>query len=542
MKKTIALILAMVMLLGVLTGCGNSGSAEPATEAPAAPAADAAQPAATEAASAEPVIDEEATLVIPVTSDIATLNMLQNCLTDNGLTLLGGVYDHLILLNQDGSVDYRLAENVEVSEDGTVYTMKIREGVTWHDGEAVTADDVVFTWRSLIDGKIDVGVSAGMYVDGVAVEVEKLDDYTVQFTCPRPSNGYMSALGLMYIIPEHIFANVEDMNTCDENQLGIGYGPYKVVEHIPGERLLVERYDDYYGDKPHYKYVEYRIMPDYTAQEVAFLNGEIDYFMVQDAETLAKYEADPDYNVYTFTEGRVNYMQINQNSPIFEDARAREAICLALNFDEIVMGAYGSEKLAKPATGTVICAGEAYYNEDLPNYQQDTAKAAELAKESGLDQLTLRLTYNTGRANMENVALIIQQQLAAAGITAEVIGQDSSTHLGQLFFSEEGWDIGLNGWASDGKANYCSWYIKGSYYSLNTYTTDELNALWTAADMAQEGIEEKYNEVSKLLQTYFTYVPFSSTNKVVVTRTNTHGWDATDRGDLSDYTVLYKTK
>ena len=539
MKKTIAFILAMVMLLGVLTGCGNSGAAEPA---PQAPAADTAQPAATEAAPAEPVVDEEATLVIPVTSDIATLNMLQNCLTDNGLTMLGGVYDHLILLNQDGSIDYRLAENVEVNEDNTVYTMKIREGVTWHDGEAVTADDVVFTWMSIIEGKIDVGVSAGMFVDGVAVQVEKIDDYTVKFTLPRSSNVYMSSLGLMYIIPEHIFANVEDMNTCEENNLGIGYGPYKVVEHVPGERLLVERYDGYYGDKPHYKYVEYRIMPDYTAQEVAFLNGEIDYFMVQDAETLSKYENNPDYNVYTFTEGRINYMQINQNSPIFADAKAREAVCLALNFDEIVAGAYGSEKLADPATGTVICAGEIYYNESVPNYQQDTAKAAELAKESGLDQVTLRLTYNTGRANMENVALIIQQQLAAAGIKADVIGQDSSTHLGQLFFSTEGWDIGLNGWASDGRANYCSWYIKDSYYSLNTYTTDELNALWIAADMASEDAEEKYNEVSRLLQTYFTYVPITSTNKVVVTRTNTHGWDDTDRGDLSDYTVLYKTK
>ena len=540
MKKTIALILAMVMLLGALAGCGsNAGTAEtaPAAEAPKADA-----PAAEGTQTAEPVIDEEATLVIPVSSDIATLNMLQNCLVDNGLMLLGGVYDHLILLNQDGSIEYRLAEEVTVSEDGMEYTMKIREGVTWHDGEAVTADDVVFSWNCVIDGSLDVGVSAAMYIDGQPISVEKVDEYTVKFIMPRSSSLYMTALGLMYIIPEHIFAGVEDLNTCEENQLGIGYGPYKVVEHIPGERLLVERYDGYYGDKPHYKYVEYRIMPDYTAQEVAFLNGEIDYFMVQDAETLAKYESDPNYNVYTFLEGRVNYMQINQNSPIFADAKAREAVCLALNFDEIIAGAYGSEKLAKPATGTVICAGEAYFTENVPNYQQDVARAAQLAKESGLDQQTLRLTYNTGRANMENVALIIQQQLAAAGIKAEVIGKDSSTHLGELFFSPEGWDLGLNGYASDGKADYCTWYIKGSYYSLNTYTTDELNAMWTAADMAMEGQIEMYEEISRVLQTYFTFVPVSSTNKVVVTPANTHGWDATARGDLSDYTVLYKTK
>lgn len=191
MKKTIAFLLAMLMLMGTLAGCGSSTGASETVAA--------AQPAATEAAAAEaeqpaePVIDEDATLVVPVTSDIATLNMLQNCLTDNGLTLLGGVYDHLILLNQDGSIDYRLAESIDISEDGTVYTMKLREGVTWHDGEAVTADDVVFTWTSLIEGWIDVGVSAGMYVDGVAVIVEKLDDYTVSFT-PAPGIQRLSGI------------------------------------------------------------------------------------------------------------------------------------------------------------------------------------------------------------------------------------------------------------------------------------------------------------------------------------------------------------
>lgn len=137
---------------------------------------------------------------------------------------------------------------------------------------------------------------------------------------------------------------------------GVGYGPYKLVEYTPGEKLVVERYEDYYMGPANYKTIEYRIMPDSTAQEVALLNGEIDYFPVTDAETLAKYEADSNYDVHSFTEGRINYMQLNQNSDIFADSKAREVICKALNIDEIVAGAYGSEELARAATGTVICA------------------------------------------------------------------------------------------------------------------------------------------------------------------------------------------
>ena len=127
MKKTFALLLAAAMLFCVVfAGCGSNDAQVSSTADSANNNQDVQNDTAQTGDAGE--IDEEATLVVPVTSDIATLNMLQNCLVDNGLTLLGGVYDHLLLLNQDGSVEYRLAENVDVSEDGTVYTMKIREG------------------------------------------------------------------------------------------------------------------------------------------------------------------------------------------------------------------------------------------------------------------------------------------------------------------------------------------------------------------------------------------------------------------------------
>ena len=539
-KRLLTLLLALGMLAGI-AGCSNTPDAA-ATPAPSQGAEASGTGDAENSGTGE--IDTEATLVIPVTADVVSLNMLQNCLRDTGLTMLGSMYDPFFTLNEDGSLNYYICENMEISEDGTEYVMTLRDDVTWHDGEPLTAEDVIFTFNALANGDLNVGITGGLSLDGEPVEMTMVDEYTVKFVLPRPANDYLYGLAIMYLIPKHIYENVEDMDTCEENMLGIGYGPYQLVEYSPGEKLVVERYEDYYKGPGNYKTIEYRVMQDTTAQEVALLNGEIDYFPVTDAQTLEKYKNDSNYNIHSFTEGRINYMQLNQNSPLFHDSdKAREAVCKALNIEEIVAGAYGSEELARPATGTVICAGEVYYNEDVPNYQQDLETAKQLVAETGLDQQPMRLIYNRDRNNMEETALIIQQQLRDVGIEVQITAMESSAFFESFFYADKGdWDIGLNGWSSSGRASYPSWYIKGSSYCLNTYTTDELNALWTAADTTTENPEEAYNEVSRLLQTYYTYVPISSTNKVIVTPANTHGWEDSPLGDLSDYSVLYQTK
>lgn len=544
-QRMLAALLVLVLSISMLMGCGSSQSGEETGNNTAADSTDTADTDSTDTeTTGEPEIDTEASLVIPVTADVVSLNMVQNCLVDTGLTMLGSLHDHLITLNADGSINYFLLENLEISEDGKVYTLTLNKNAKWHDGTPVTADDIIFTYDVLKEGRLDVGLGAALYIDDEEILYEKVDDYTVKLTLPRASNVYLSSLAMLYLMPKHVYENVEDMNNCDENFSGWGNGPYKYKEYVAGEKLVVERNEDYYRGVPSYKTIEYRVMPDITAQEVALLNGEIDYFRVESAETLAKYENDDNFEVHTFVEGRINYLQLNKHSTALEDVKAREALVKALNIDEIVAGAFGSDKLATAACGTVICAGEIYYNEDVANYQQDVETAKKLAEETGLTEKPIKLIYNNNRASMESVALIIQQQLKNVGITCEVEGLDSNAFFALYFFddTQDAWDIGLNGWASGGRANYCSWYIDGSYYALNCHTSEELNELWTAADQATENVAEAYNEVSRLLQTYYTYVPITNTNRVVITPANAKGWEDSSRQDLSDYMTLYKTK
>lgn len=532
-KKVLSILLCMAMLSSLAVGCGGKENSTKEDN----------KKVETEK---KEEIDTEASMVIPVEEDVVSLNMLQNCLTETGLAMLGSLHDHLLTVNLDGSLNYYLAQNLEISEDGTVYTLTLNKDAKWHDGTPVTADDVIFTYDALKAGAINPQLSAAVTLDEKPIIYEKVDDVTVKFTLPRASNIYVTTLGMLYLVPKHVYENIptDQMDTCKENLEGWGNGPYKYKEYIPGEKLVVERNDDYYRGKPSYKTIEYRIMPDSTAQEVAFLNGEIDYFRVKDAETLEKYENNDKYSVHKFPEGRINYMQINKHSTPLATVEAREALVKALNIEEIVAGAYGSEELAKAATGTVICAGEVNYNEDVENYKQDLEQAKKLVKETGLDKKPIKLVYNNNRAGMEEVALIIQQQLKKAGIECKLEGIDSSAFFELFFFNptQDAWDIGLNGYQSSGRANYCSWYIDGSYFAQNCHTSEELNELWYKADVSTENTEEAYNEVSKMLQSYYTFVPITNTNKVVVTPANSKGWEDSARKDLSDYMTLYKTK
>ena len=156
-KRLLTLLLALGMLAGI-AGCSNTPDAA-ATPAPSQGAEASGTGDAENSGTGE--IDTEATLVIPVTADVVSLNMLQNCLRDTGLTMLGSMYDPFFTLNEDGSLNYYICENMEISEDGTEYVMTLRDDVTWHDGEPLTAEDVIFTFNALANGDLNVCILYG---------------------------------------------------------------------------------------------------------------------------------------------------------------------------------------------------------------------------------------------------------------------------------------------------------------------------------------------------------------------------------------------
>ena len=416
MKKILALVLALVLVLS-LAACG--GSDAPAANAPAAnaPAASPAAPAAPAETPAAPT-----NLVIPSASCVANLNPLLEGMKE-GVIMLNPMYDPLWVKHVD-EIRYYLAESYTVSEDGLEVTVKLRDGMKWHDGEAITADDVIFTLDVCSDTNNGAGGTNIAIVGDQKVAYEKVDDLTVKVTTPTASASYPELLGSLTVLPEHVFGGNPSIVGVEANMKGIGSGAYKLKEFVQDQYLVVEKFDDYYLGAPSIDTVTFKIISDVAAQEVALMNGEVNLIELANSMAVAKYSSDPNYSVVQYPEGRVNFLAFNKFNENMQNPKIREAIIAALNQEEIIAGAYG-DGMAVPANG-VLSNANTFYDETVVGYKQDIEKAKSLVAELGLDQVPMTLYFNSERVYMAETAQIIQQQLKNVGITLNVTPVESA--------------------------------------------------------------------------------------------------------------------
>ena len=414
MRKIMALLLALVLILS-LAACGGS-EAPAATQAPAAnaPAAAPAAPAETPAAPTN--------LVIPSASCIANLNPLLETMKE-GIIMLNPMYDPLWVKDVD-VIRYYLAESYTVSEDGMEITVKLRDGMKWHDGEAITADDVIFTLDVCSDTNNGAAGTNIVIVGNQPVSYEKVDELTFKITTPTASASYAELLGSLVVIPEHVYGGNTNIVGAEANMKGVGSGAYKLKEFVQDQYLVVEKFDDYYLGAPSIDTITFKIISDVAAQEVALRNGEVNLIELANSMAVAKYSSDPNYSVVQYPEGRVNFLAFNKFCDTLKDPEVREAIVCALNQEEIIAGAYG-DGMAVPAN-TILSNANTFYDASVAGYKQDIERAKELVAKHGLDQKPMTLYFNSERAYMAETAMIIQQQLKNVGITLNVTPVESA--------------------------------------------------------------------------------------------------------------------
>lgn len=537
-KRLLTLTLTLGLLATALAGCtqtaaGPSGSPSASGTPEASPSAPA------ESATGEK--GDGGTLIMCEPTDISSLNILYET-GDEGMTMLKPVYDPLYIVSKDG-VRYYLAESHEVSEDGLTITVKLRENLKWHDGEPITTEDVL--WYFEMKSNPDNNASSGTKVNGEPVQVAAVDEYTFTVTLPSVSASYEATLGSLKLLPKHVYEDTPVLVGAEINSTsGVGSGPFKVKEWNKGESLVLERFEDYYRGPASLESVVFKIIPNASTEEISFQNGELSVLRLTTQDMLDKYSNDPNYSVYTLTEGRINYMGFNSNSPLTSDPKVREAICLALNVDEIIAGAYGSTELA-PAAKTVFCPSNLYYS-DVEGYSQDLDRARELIAETGIEGKTFRLVYNSSRENMENCALMIQQQLKAVGLNVEIQGYETQGFFEVFFYTDAGdWELGLNGYSTNGdnQGDEYMFSLEG-FLSKNLCSTDEIAALWNEGDATTDPEERAaiYKEIQEQIRDAYTMFPLTSPNFVVATDKRLKGVDAIDMVPLfEDYLKLYMT-
>lgn len=456
-------------------------------------------------------------LVYAVPADVKTMNrMLEG--TKDGHIILNPLYDPLFVIDKN-ETRYYLAESHKVSDDGKKLTVTLRPDIKWHDGEKITADDLVFSMDAANDPDSGVLMSALTSIGGEPVKYKKVDDRTVEFNLPKPSSYFVESIGNLCIQPKHAFNGNTKMKDDPATQKGIGSGPHKLKEWKKGEAIIYEAFDGYYRGRAPLDQIIFRIIPDASAQDIALQNGEINMKEIANDQELEKYKKNPAFDIVSIPEGRVNYVYFNHRTGLFDDINTRKAVALALNVEEIVKGSYGNQGLGTVAT-TLLADKTFYRGSGIENYKQNIDEAKKLVKETGLDQKTIKMAYNSSRNFQKEGALIIQQELQAVGLKVEVTPLETMAFFSTGFSD---YDLIMNGYPASGDPGQARQYgdfnRKGDVKNL--YQSKEQLDLWAQGDEEQDvkKKEEIYHKLQEQAKEDYTLIPLAyTTMKFAVTK------------------------
>ncbi len=323
----------------------------------------------------------------------------------------------------DGSVGPLLAKSWEISPDGLEYTFHLRDA-KFHDGSDLDAGDVVYSLEK--NKQSPLGPTKGPL--SPVTSITAIDDHTVKLVLSRPSQRLLPELGLRsgLIVPKDFFEK------HDPNSEMIGTGPYVFGEYIPDVHLTLNRFDDYWGDKPYFEHVTERFIPDETAAINALLTGEIDMIGGILGEGLDRIPAvikDKRFAMNLTAMQSINFVFLSTHNKALQDDRVRQAIAYAINRDDII--AASESGFAKPICQIVIPPTEPWNNGYCP-YPYNPDKARQLLAEAGYKNLTLDFPYLTV-AEHPVIKEVLEPELAAVGITLKSRPMDLATWLEQVF-------------------------------------------------------------------------------------------------------------
>lgn len=497
-------IAAIIMsLLLVISGCASQSAPAPAASNTSQPAADTGKP------------KSGGSLVIGVGDDPQALN--PNYAGDRvTLTINQALFAPLFTIN-DGKKTFYLAESLTQSKDFKTYTLKLRDNLTWHDGEKLTADDVVFTIEKILDEKQHSFFRSMFVFNNKPVVVKKVDDRTVDFVLPEVSAAFEGALVQISPIPKHIFENVADIEKSDKNFSPVGSGPFKFKEYKPGEYLTLERFDNYFGGKPYLDSVTYRIAKDTNAANLALQNGEIQLKYI-DPQDFNKLNDTQKFTLIPYNEGRLAYMVFNLNIDVLKKKEVRQAIAYAINKQELIQAAYTSLDFAEPAT-SIFTPDTLYQAKDLPTYDYNPDKAKELLKAAGVSNLKLRLAYINSNKPQTSQALYVQQKLKDVGIEVELQPLDPSAYSQKSQnMKNTDYDLSFGGYIMGFEPDgYKSLYVSTEAYNYSHYSNKAFDDLWSKAAVETDTTKraELYHQIQQTVAEEATIYPIAYTKSII---------------------------
>ncbi len=322
------------------------------------------------------------------------------------------LFDSLVKRNDDFTLKPWLAERWE-TPDALTYIFHLRKDVLFHNGAALTSKDVKWTFDSILNGSV---ISAKASTFKLVKEIEAPDPWTVIFRMKEPFAT------LLWNVSDGAIAIVPYGSDKDFNRAIVGSGPFKFVRSIQDSEVVIERNDDYWGDKPHIAKVRFAVVPDVTTRALELRKGSVDLAInALSADMVMALRKEPQLVIQTRPGTVYNYLAFNLRDPILKDVRVRQALAYAINRQKIIH--YLWRDLAKPAPAILPPLHWAFAT-DVRTYEHDPAKANQILDAAGYakkDGVRFRLTMKTSTEETTRLlAAVLQQELRDVGIALDI--------------------------------------------------------------------------------------------------------------------------
>ncbi len=407
MKKYL-FVLFVFVFASLLAGCGSS-------QQTAAPAEEAAVTAEAETVS-EPKMGGSVT--VGISNDLDTSLDPHTSTSAGKREIFYNLFEGLVKSDEDGNFVPALAESYEISDDATLFTFHLRQGVKFHNGSDMTAEDVVYTLDRCR------GADTGVALLAAYAQIESVtatDDYTVEIKLSEPNIEFLA-----YLTTAVVPSDYDGQDTFP-----IGTGPFKYKSRSVQENIVLEKNSEYWGEPAYLDEVVFKIVENTDAMTLAMQSGSIDIAVHRVASDLENIDR-AKYDLIETPSNIVQAMYLNNAVEPLNDIRVRQALNYAVNIDDVI--AMTNDGLGIPLGSSIYPSFGKYFMPELADaYPYDPEKAKSLLKEAGAEGMSLTITVPSNYTVHVNAAQVIAEELKAVGINAKINLVEWATWLSDVY-------------------------------------------------------------------------------------------------------------